>query len=214
MKMKPQIPSRQMLAAAFTLLEVMVVVVILSLLLALLTPPLISVMESNRLTQSGQSLLFRVSMAQQLALTENRPVEMRFFNYADDNGVKGFHAAQLFFFDETDNVLNAIESPLYFNQGVMISDSAISPLIASSSEKGSSESLPAEREPFKSRSATYKKIVFYPNGSTSINLPLRDAYATLCSTRATVADASSPPQNYYTIQIDPVNGNAKSYRPQ
>lgn len=196
--------------AAFTLLEILVVVMIITLLLAIMTPPLLNVMEANRLTQSGQSLLYRISMAKQMSLTDNRPVELRFFQYADDNGVQGYHASQMYFYDETANERDPIESPLYFSQGIMIPDNSISPLLTA----GENEEAPvASREPFKSKSATYRKIIFYPNGTTSINVPLRDAYLTLCSTRADVSDPSVPPNNFYTIQIDPINGSTKSYRP-
>ena len=197
---------------AFTLLEVLTVVTIIVLLLALMTPPLMSVLDANRLTESGQSLLYRISQAKQMALTSNRPVELRFFKYADDNGVEGFHAAQLFFYDQEANKLEPIESPVYFNIGVMIPDSPIAPLLASGADP-SADVLRAEREPFRSRDAEYRKIIFYPNGSTSIAAPLREAYVTLCSTRTDIADAATPPSNYYTIQVDPINGSTKAYRP-
>lgn len=198
----------------FTMVEIMVVVVIVSALVALMTPPLVSVMEANRLSQSGQGLLFRLSMARQMALTENKPLEIRFFRYADENGAEGFHAAQLFFFDEAKNRLDAVEVPFYFSTGVMISDSALSPLLAGTGQTAAEEMPPAEREPFKSLGAHYRKIIFYPNASTNITLPLREAYLTLCNTRATVVDATKPPPNFYTIQIDPVNGTTRTYRPE
>ncbi|TDU80760.1 uncharacterized protein (TIGR02596 family) [Prosthecobacter fusiformis] len=199
----------RVLRPAFSLIEIIVVVMIIAILMALMTPPLLSVMEGNRLTQSGQGLLFRVSMAQQMALTDNRPVELRFFHYADDNGFEGYHATQIYFYDEASNDQEPIESPLYFSQGIMIPDSPVSPLLS-----GLTEDAPAaEKEPFKSMGAKYQRIIFYPNGSTSINAPLRDAYLTLCAVRTDTSDASVPPINYYTIQIDPVNGSTKSYRP-
>jgi uncharacterized protein (TIGR02596 family) len=199
----------------FTLVEILVVMVIVAGLLALVTPPLMGVIDANRLTQSGQSLLFRLSMAKQMALTQNRPVEIRFFHYADDNGAVGYHAAQMYFYDEEGGGLEEIETPIYFASGIMIPDSPVSPLLGSGSQAAGGNEMPeAEREPFKSLQAKYRSLIFYPNGSTNISLPLRDAYVTLCSTRADVSQAAEAPPNYYTIQVDPINGSSKIYRPE
>ena len=61
--------------------------------------------------------------------------------------------------------------------------------------------------------ATFKRILFYPNGSTNVSVPLREAYVTLVGVNGQAIDTSKPPPNFYTIQIDPVTGRAKAYRP-
>lgn len=53
----------------------------------------------------------------------------------------------------------------------------------------------------------------YPNGSTSLRVPLRTASLTLIPTKSYKADLSTAPPNYYTVQIDPVTGRGHSYRP-
>lgn len=197
-----------------TLIEMMVVLVIVAGLLALMVGPLAGVMEANRLTESGQSLAFRISMARQMALTDNHPVEMRFYIHDDDNGAHGVHATQLFALDdETDNGTRPLEGAVALATGIYIPETALSPLFGGGGNGAAPPAIPADVEPFKSMEAQYRKVVFYPNGATSITQPLRQAYVTLCSTRADASDPETPPLNYFTIQIDPINGTSKTYRP-
>lgn len=197
-------------ASAFTLVEMMVVVVIVGLLLALATPGISQALAANRLTDAGEGLLFKVSLAQQLAVTENRPVELRLYKYTAD-GVDSFHAYQLFFQNQSGGVSTALENPTYLGEGsVVLATGSLSPLIAA---LNSGAQTVAQEEPFKSRSASYQSMVFYPNGATSINLPLRQSYLTLVQSADLGGEAGSAPANYYTLQIDPVTGRGRSYRP-
>lgn len=196
-------------SAAFTLIEMMAAVMIIALIIGIVTPTLVQVMESNRLSQTGQGLLYKISMGRQLAQTENRPIELRFYRYNDENGSLGYHATQLFYYDETANEREAADSPFYFSSGIMIAEKDLSPLLGTNAE----EAPFAQLEPFKSRQAQYQRVVFYPNGSTNINAALSDAYVTLAYTRDAEMASNETPKNFYTIQIDPVNGSTKTYRP-
>jgi uncharacterized protein (TIGR02596 family) len=197
-------------APAFTLIELMVVVVIAGLLLALATPGLSRALAANRLTAAGEGLLFKVSLAQQLAVTENRPVELRFYTYTAD-GVDGFHAYQLFFQNQSGGVSSAIENASYLGEGsVVLAQGNLSPLLAALNNGAKTA---AQEEPFKSRAASYQSMVFYPNGTTSVNLPLRQSYLTMMQPADLGGDGASVPANYYTLQIDPVTGRGRSYRP-
>lgn len=197
-------------APAFTLIELMVVVAIVGLMLALATPGISQALAANRLTAAGEGLLFKVSLAQQLAVTENRPVELRFYTYTSD-GVDGFHAYQMYYQNQSGGVSSAIENPSYLGEGsVVLATGSLSPLLAALNQGAKTV---AQEEPFKSRMASYQSIVFYPNGSTSINLPLRQSYLTLLQPADLGGGGGSTPDNYYTLQIDPVTGRGRSYRP-
>ncbi|HEY1080881.1 MAG TPA: Verru_Chthon cassette protein D, partial [Prosthecobacter sp.] len=66
-------------AAAFTLIEMLVVVTIIVLLMAFATPALMRTLQSARLSSVGDSLVGAISEAQQVAYAQNVPVELRFF---------------------------------------------------------------------------------------------------------------------------------------
>jgi uncharacterized protein (TIGR02596 family) len=194
----------------FSLIELVVVLVIMVILLALTAPSLSQAISANRLTSAGEGLLFKVSLAQQIAVTENRPVEIRFYRYTAED-LEGFHAYQLFFLNESENEGAPVENPVLFGEGtVSISETALSPLLDIMNSGGL---VAAQTEPFSSRNARYKSIVFYPNGTTNIHAPLRRSYLTLADPRAAVEGAGGTPPNFYTLQIDPVTGRARSYRP-
>lgn len=196
--------------AAFTLVELMVVVAVMGLLLALATPGLSRVISANRLTAAGEGLLFKVSLAQQVAVTENRPVELRFYSYSTD-GVDGIHAYQLFFLNQSGGVATAIENATYLGEGsVVLAEGGLSPLLDGLNNGAETA---ATEDPFQARNATYRSMVFYPNGSTSIHLPLRQSYVTLVQPSDLDEAGTSAPPNYYTLQIDPVTGRGRSYRP-
>lgn len=194
----------------FTLVEMMVVIAIIGLLLAVGAPGLSRAIQANRLTAAGEGLLFRVSLAQQLAVTESRPVEMRFYSYPVD-GTTGVQATQMFFLNQSGGVATPVEAPAYLGEGsVVIPAGSLSPLLGALSGGAMNA---ATDEPFKTKSAQYQSLVFYPNGSTSINLPLRSSYVTLVSAGDQAGAGAAAPANYYTLQIDPVTGRGRSYRP-
>jgi len=66
---------------AFTLIEMISVIGIIALLVALVTPTLLDVIRSTRLSASGDSLVNRLSLAQQSAVSMGSEVEMRFYRY-------------------------------------------------------------------------------------------------------------------------------------
>jgi hypothetical protein len=66
---------------------------------------------------------------------------------------------------------------------------------------------------FKTIGATYTSIVFFPDGSTNLTLPLKKAHLTVLYRTQCNATEAAPPSNYYTIQIDPVTATTTAYRP-
>lgn len=192
----------------FTLVEMLVVLVIIGLLLFLATPTILGSLEASQLTTAGSSFSYKLSLAQQTAISKKKPVEVRMYTY-DYNGVTGIRGYQLFAHErpqETGYGLEALEGPTYFGDGTVIgAPGALSPLLQGSGQ-------PATEEPWTSRvgGATYQRFVFYPDGSTNVRLPLIQSFITLVGERS-LGDAS--PDNYFTIQLDPVTGRVRTYRP-
>lgn len=202
--------ERGALRAAFTLVEIVVVLAIITIIMAFSTPYAFSVIQSASVTSVGDTLMQKISQAQQTAMTENRVTALQFYVYEKD-AVTACHAMQLMSVDPATNEAKPIEEPIFFADGrVVIAQGMLSPLF--------NYTLPADTgaanaEPFKSLTATFYRVRFYPNGGTSLSIPLRQAYFTLMPANAYKSGMEEAPKNYYSIQIDPVVGRPRSYRP-
>ncbi|OYW75722.1 MAG: hypothetical protein B7Z37_11910, partial [Verrucomicrobia bacterium 12-59-8] len=110
------------------------------------------------------------------------------------------------------NLTTPLEPPVYWNeQNVVLVEGALSPMFSTGTVAASTG--PATRNPFLALGATFYRVIFYPNGSTSLRVPQRTAYLTLVSSKDFKQDLTTPPPNFYTVQLDPVTGRGHSYRP-
>lgn len=199
------------LAHAFTLVETVIVVAIVAMLFSVAAPYTLAAIQSASLSSAGETLMQKISQAQQRASTENRPIGLDFFYYNKDE-VKGCHAIQLVSYNPATNAATPLEPPVYWGEGrAVLVEGALSPMFTTNLPVTSTG--PATLAPFKNLGATFYRILFYPNGSTNLKVPLRMAYFTLISTKNYTAEISTPPPNYYTVQVDPITGRGHSYRP-
>ncbi|WP_395748505.1 Verru_Chthon cassette protein D [Prosthecobacter sp.] len=197
--------------AAFSMVEMIVVVAIVSMLFAVAAPYTFSVIQAASLSSSGDTLMQKISQAQQRATSENRPIGLDFFYYSKDE-IQGCHAIQLVSYDAAANMATPIEPPVYWSEGrVVLLEGVLSPMFSTNVQPIYTGA--AAQEPFKKLGATFYRVVFYPDGSTNLRIPLRTAYLTLVATKNYQKDLATPPPNYYTVQIDPVTGRGHSYRP-
>lgn len=222
----------------FTLVEMLTVVGIIALLVALATPTLVDVIRSTRLSSAGDSLLNRLSLAQQEAIARSREVEMRFYRYINPDSERPstelFYAYQVV---ETPSGADAraISEPYYFDSGVVLSpQSDLSPLLqttANQSKGATSGTFVFQPGTGASGdSVRYSALRFYPDGSCRLltkgapgntaaaqavayTIPvLANSFMTLVETQV-VDSPTMPPPNYYCIQIDAYTGKARIYRP-
>lgn len=202
-------PHRSRLA--FTLVELVIVVALVSMLFVVAAPYTMGALQAASLTSAGDTLMQKLAQAQQRASTENRPIALDFYYYTLD-GIPGCHAIQMVSYDPATNVDTPLEPPVFWSEGrAVLIDGALSPMFATNVLPATTG--PATREPFKKLEATFRRVILYPNGSTSLRIPLREAYLTIISTKNYQKDLATPPPNYYTVQIDPVTGRGHSYRP-
>lgn len=195
----------------FTLIEILVVVVLVGLIFTFATPYTLSAIQAASLTSAGDTLMQKLSHAQQMAVTENRPIGVDFYFY-DKDGVKGCHAVQMITYDMTTNQSKPLGNPNYWSEGrVILVEGALTPLFAGTFN--ATDAGTVTTPPFADKEATFKRILFYPNGTTSLRVPLRNAYMTLVSSNNYREELEEAPRNYYTVQIDPVTGRTRSYRP-
>lgn len=237
--MKQTNSHKKILMRAFTLVEMLVVVTIIVLLLAFTTPALMRTLQSSRLSSVGDSLLGIISEAQQTAYAYNVPVELRFFKYKDaTESEERFHSYQLFRVTlqstgtgaslTVKEVLVPTGNLLRIADGITIADNQeLSPAL-------SGDGLPDSKEGGSAgysgvEDATYNALRFMPDGScrkvgatkTTGGATLAAlTYQTLPQSFFTVSMDSGQPvtvenlsKNFYTIQVDPFTGKARTYRP-
>lgn len=231
---------RDQVARAFTLIEMLVVVTIIVLLLAFSTPALMRTMQASRLSSAGDSLMGAISEAQQMAYAQNVPVELRFFLYNGDFGDNPqFRAYQLFkvlvVTQGTGTAAQAKESSIPVGNLVNLSEGTIiatdSQLSTGISGNGLEDVKDGDIKPGYSgvEGATYNAIRFMPDGScrkvgaTTTNngvslasltfQTLPQSFLTVTYDIGVAVTEENLPKNFYTIQIDPFTGKARSYKP-
>jgi uncharacterized protein (TIGR02596 family) len=203
---------------AFTLVEMLAVVAVVALILAAVAPMVFSTLLATKLTTAGDALMGQVSLARQIAVSRNREIEMRIYSYVDPEMVGSEPVVKAVVLVETPDLVNtaatvgvAVAETYYLPSGIAIArDPNLSPILS----QGGSAKNDQERFIRKAQNATYRSVRFLPDGSTSINLPANRSYFTIGDDRLLGANSGGKvPDNFYAIQIDPVTGRARAYRP-
>lgn len=207
--------------SGFTLVEMLTVMAVILILVAVIGPAFTTIARGPLLTQASDEIVGLLNLAQQTAAARNQTVAVRFYQYADasagesttsaDNG--RYRAAQLFLVNE-DGTVSPLRAVVTFPLGIIADSGAtLSTLLTDSFVKKkwtpndpTQPSIP--RAGLKYNCCEFR---FRPDGSTNLS-PASNWFVTLHNNID--GDArSSPPPNYVTIQIDPINGTSSVYRP-
>ncbi len=190
---------------AFTLVELLIVAALIALLTVVALPAITSAAGGSKLTRAGQMVADQFALARQEATGKNREVQVRFVWL--DEAPAGYKGVQLWAplaKDVTD--YRPIDRIAWLPEGTMISSEVKwSPLIAS-------PMIPPTTGVFPGRgSLKYCGFRFRPGGSTDLSFDSSANFVTVVQ----IKDASSTtvPANYMTVQVDPVNGRTRTYRP-
>jgi uncharacterized protein (TIGR02596 family) len=190
---------------AFSLLELLAVIAIVAVLSVLVVPSFTHIAAGNALTRGAQVVADQVQLARQIAAGRNRDVQVRFV-WRDDEPA-GYRGVQLWSSSPT-NVTEYV--PLsriaWLPEGTLISSSAeLSPLIAHSP-------IPETTADFPGRGPTkFCGFRFRASGRTDLNFNSANDYVTVV--RGADAEATAAPPNCAIVQVDPVNGHVRTYRP-
>lgn len=208
---------------AVSLLELLVVIGIMLALAVLLAPPATALMRSMSLTQAGQVVLDQFSYARQAALSRNRTIEIRFYQFGDPetpgesssnpSGGK-FRGFQMFEISEHGvatpiRKFQRLPKPIIIDSGDTLSSILSRPTVAS----GSALNFPI---PIVGTSYNCISIFFQPDGTPKAsNLTSSDRwFLTLhCLSDGDRLSAGAIPSNFLTLQIEAANGHFKIYRP-
>ena len=219
---------------AFSLVELVVVIAVIVVIATFTVPAATTILKGSQISQASQQIIGKLSMARQTALSKNRSVEVRFYRYGDPN-VPGedpkdpatgkFRAMQLFEVLENGatvpmgnvdrlpvNVVFSYESTN--TQGLSsLLDKKRGDSVQRDPKKPGSDDPTAPRLP-NGIDYNYQFVAFrfQQDGSTDL-APLGSWYVTLIGLNDRLAQPNKPPANFFTIQLDPVSGGTKIYRP-
>jgi uncharacterized protein (TIGR02596 family) len=229
-------------ARAFTLIEMLAVLGIIGVVAAIATPAVLGVINSTRITQAGDELSGLISQAQQIAVSESRPVEVRMYRMRDGRAVgddaaaryRGIMIVKYYQAGEPDPRTAtgiALSSPLAVADfgGIYRLPSGVE--IADSTTLSSMMDLPEVAASGRGGRDSAEIVTKRGSEFTTMDLPEAVAYRSfLCLPESTDLSASdtwfvtliqnserersaSELKNFYTIQIEPVTGRLMSYRP-
>jgi len=223
---------------AFTLIETLVVVSIIVLILALTGPSLLGTMQASRLTSAGDSVLGALSEAQQMAMSLNLPIEVRFFKYPTAMQSTPFYHSYVMLKVTTSSSgatgtltesLETIASATRLPENVVIlTGSQLSPLLESSPADLPDSGGQGYTTYSGVSGAVYNAVRFLPDGTVrvvgtttsgmaALSFPgqIQNCYITIVSDSGLPAqvDVKSLPKNFYCIQVDPYTGKLRNYRP-
>ena len=201
---------------AFSLIELLVVIAIIGVMSALVVPAMSSVLRGNEMNRAEQMVQQQLASARQTAIARNRRVEVRFYNFdnPDDIGTnQTFCALQSFLIDDT-GAATPIGRLTKLPATVLMNETAANSTLLQGSDKTWTPSTgldPKISLPGVGTNYTAKAFQSRPDGSTSLS-SASNWFLTL-HTATVGANASSLPPNFATIQIDPVSGSVRTYRP-
>ena len=219
---------------AFTLIEMIAVMAIIVILATLVVPAAGTMLRGNDLTQAGQDLSGQLGAARQLALTQNRPVELRIYQYADPTyGSEPaanwkFRGVQTFSVSEAGNAtpsgkVHALPKTVILDSGKRLS-TLIGNALPPDSTKISGPVIVTGPQTFSlptvGKSYNYVAFRFLPDGSTNLPLPTTAGSGSDVNNWFITAhqtqygdNLGTAPDNFLTLQIDPFNGNVREFRP-
>jgi len=200
--------------SAFTLIELLVVLAIIILLIGLVLPATTSIMKGSDITRATETVSNEISLARLQAIGKNRQVEVRFYEYAEPNmpaessgntATWHWHALQAFELDP-----GGVAYPLGKLQelpgsAVIDGNSTLSSILTLTPQNSASTIPPV------GANYLYTSFYFYTDGSTSLT-PGLQWFLTIRNIN-TPSSGSTPPANFATIQVNPLNGTTEVFRP-
>ena len=230
-------PTPSLRARAFSLIELVVVISVLAIIAAFSVPAVTSMLKGSSLTQASQLLVDQMNLARQLALSRNTIIEVRVYRYSDPDSPgedvtkpeEGkFRAMQVFEVLPSGAAL-PVGKFEEFPNSIMLSanretpDSGISSLLDKGNIKKPEDfgkkdpyhiSLPELPKGIK-KQYQFVHFRFMPDGSTTLG-PTSLWFLTLHGINDRQKSKNgkvAPPDNFFTLQIDPVTGATKIFRP-
>ncbi len=187
-------------------MELLVVVGIIALLAVAAIPAMNEMVMAGRLASGGRLLIDEITFARQTALSRNLPVELRLYQMPahnrQDGGPTTWRGFQVF--EITSSGEKAIGNPKYLTAPViMLANDDKSPLL-----NQTLETPKADLGNISKANVRYAVLRFSPSGMA--NVTNANNFVTLVQENK--SDLSNG-VNFVTVQVNPITGAARSYRP-
>lgn len=200
----------------FTLVEILVVLAIISI-LALLAVMGMGTTRGANVINAAQMVQEALKLARQVAVTQNRLTEVRFYQTAGTGSASPTYSSlRVEMYDVTGTTASPVSRLLILpTQVVMVSGTNFSTLLSSTTNPSSStENLPG------APNAPYTPVQFRPSGVTTLNAggssptsSTTDQWFVSLKFMSDPATSSTPAKNFATIQLNPVTGATLIYQP-
>jgi uncharacterized protein (TIGR02596 family) len=192
---------------AFSLIEILVVIGLAVALMSIAAMSVNGIMIGARVSQSGQMVMDTISLARQEAVRSNREVQVIFLKIPlRTGGDPVWRGVQMRTVEETvtGRVVKVLNKAQILPPGMIISeDATLSPLLTADSMISGTITVGEHTN------VPYRGIRFRPGGNLDSAVTPTNNFLTLNQ----LSDTASPPTNYFTLQINPVTGAVRSYRP-
>lgn len=203
-------PMSRKLLPAFTLIEVLAVMVIVVLMATLTVPAIRSITRSTSLNSSVHQVVGMMEQARQMAIAQNRKVEVRLYKYAVPGDSKADYCAIQLFLVDYDTVAPAGKTEKFTNPAIIASDPEVSTLLddqlAPEKPAAAGISLPSVGQNY-----SFRSIFFKADGSAE--WPGDQECSLTLVNKLDPVSGGILPRNFATIRLDPITGRLTVKRP-
>lgn len=197
---------------AFSLIELMVVIFIIGIIATFAVPAVIHVNRGNRLSQTSQTVGDQLAIARQTAIGHNHVVEVRFYKFVDPetpNSPSSFRAVQVMEVINSRGISPVDRVHLLPNAMIIDASPALSSVLDPAKRPILAGTTPLPRG---GTNYQYAAVRFRPDGSTDL-LPTQGPWFLTVHDETKGDNLTKAPTDFATIEVDPINGNLKFFRP-
>jgi uncharacterized protein (TIGR02596 family) len=206
---------------AFSLIELLSVMTLISVLAVAAVPAMRGTLDGINIGGAAGVLESEISMARQLAISRNLPVEVRIYKYDDGNGMAWRAVSSVIPSKASGQAADEwVTAPKILPGNVIIDDSQEFSTVVSKAQSPVSDpavapwtttETSATSVPALVRGKNYVGFCFNPDGST--NLPNNAPWCLTLRNPNSKPAGSGPAANYVSIVVDSLTGRTLSYQP-